>query len=74
MENAIEVRDLTVTYNQKPVLWNIGFSLPKGMMAGIIGPNGSGKTTLLKSIMGLLSPDSGDPSSTGMRFILILKY
>lgn len=59
MENAIEVRDLTVTYNQKPVLWNIGFSLPKGMMAGIIGPNGSGKTTLLKSIMGLLSPDSG---------------
>lgn len=59
MDNAIEVQDLTVTYSQKPVLWNIGFSLPMGMMAGIIGPNGSGKTTLLKSIMGLLSPDSG---------------
>lgn len=59
MEIALEVRDLTVTYNQKPVLWNVGFSLPKGMMAGIIGPNGSGKTTMLKSIMGLVSPDSG---------------
>lgn len=59
MENAIEVRDLTVTYDQKPVLWNIGFSLPMGKMAGIIGPNGSGKTTLLKSLMGLVSPDSG---------------
>lgn len=59
MENAIEVNDLTVTYNQKPVLWNIGFTIPKGLMTGIIGPNGSGKTTLLKSLMGLVSPDSG---------------
>lgn len=59
MKNAIEIRDLTVTYNQKPVLWNVGFTLPEGKMAGIIGPNGSGKTTLLKSIMGLVEPDSG---------------
>lgn len=59
MNKAIEIKDLTVTYSQKPVLWNIGFSLPEGMMAGIIGPNGSGKTTLLKSIMGLVEPDGG---------------
>jgi manganese/zinc/iron transport system ATP- binding protein len=59
MGNALEVNDLTVTYNQKPVLWNIGFSIPEGKMTGIIGPNGSGKTTLLKSIMGLIEPDGG---------------
>ncbi len=38
MSNAIEVNDLTVTYNQKPVLWNVGYAIPEGKMTGIIGP------------------------------------
>jgi len=55
---ALEVHNLTVSYNRKPVLWDIDFSLPQGQLIGIVGPNGSGKTTLLKTIMGLLEPDS----------------
>jgi manganese/zinc/iron transport system ATP- binding protein len=56
---AIEVHSLTVGYDQKPVLWNVDFSIPEGQITGIIGPNGSGKTTLLKSMMGLLPINSG---------------
>ncbi len=56
---AVEVHNLTVSYNRKPVLWDVDFTLPQGKIIGIIGPNGSGKTTLLKTIMGLLKPDSG---------------
>jgi len=56
---AIEVHDLTVSYNQKPVLWNIDFSMPKGRLVGILGPNGAGKSTLLKTIMQIIKPDSG---------------
>ena len=56
---AIETHNLTVTYNQRPVLWNVDFELPKGKIIGIIGPNGSGKTTLLKAIMGLVKTSSG---------------
>lgn len=56
---AIEVHNLTVSYNRKPVLWDVDFKLPQGKIIGIVGPNGSGKTTLLKTIMGLLKPDSG---------------
>ena len=56
---AVEVHDLTVSYNKKPALWNVDFDLPPGKIIGIIGPNGSGKTTLLKSIMGLLPLASG---------------
>lgn len=56
---VIEVHDLTISYYKKPVLWNVDFTLPKGQLVGIVGPNGSGKTTLLKSIMGLMSSDSG---------------
>lgn len=58
-ETAIEVHDLTVSYNQKPVLWNIDFSMPKGRLVGILGPNGAGKSTLLKTIMQIIKPDSG---------------
>lgn len=60
VENPIlEVHDLTVSYNRKPVLWGVDFTLPKGCIAGILGPNGAGKSTLLKSIMGLIPVASG---------------
>ncbi|QNL20626.1 ABC transporter ATP-binding protein [Hyphobacterium sp. CCMP332] len=55
----LEVHDLTVSYDRKPVLWGVDFSVPKGQIIGILGPNGSGKSTLLKSIMGLIPISSG---------------
>lgn len=58
-DDAIEVHDLTVSYDNKPVLWDIDFTLPQGEMIGILGPNGSGKTTLLKAIMDLIDKDCG---------------
>ncbi|MGQ0637603.1 MAG: metal ABC transporter ATP-binding protein [Planctomycetaceae bacterium] len=55
----IEVHDLTVSYDWKPVLWNVDVALPEGQIIGVIGPNGAGKSTLIKAIMGLLPIDSG---------------
>ena len=56
---ALELHDLTVAYDRKPVLWNIDLTLPQGVLTGIIGPNGAGKSTLIKSVMGLLPNSSG---------------
>lgn len=56
---VLEVHDLTVSYNNKPVLWDIDFSLPAGVLAGILGPNGAGKSTLIKTVMGLIQASSG---------------
>lgn len=56
---VLEVHDLTVSYDRKPVLWGIDFTLPAGVLAGIVGPNGAGKSTLLKAIMGLIGTGSG---------------
>ncbi len=56
---VLEVHDLTVSYEQHPVLWNVDLSLPAGKLIGILGPNGAGKSTLIKSIMGLITPTSG---------------
>lgn len=56
---ALEVHDLTVAFDRKPVLWNIDLEIPQGKIVGIIGPNGAGKSTLIKAIMGLLPLSSG---------------
>ncbi len=56
---VIEIHDLSVSYEKKPVLWDVDLSLPAGKLIGIIGPNGAGKSTLLKAIMGLLPLNSG---------------
>ena len=60
VDNAVvEIHDLTVTYNKKPVLWDIDLTLPAGNIIGVIGPNGAGKSTMIKSIMGLVPLSSG---------------
>ncbi len=60
VENPVlEIHDLTVSYDQNQVLWNVDLSLPSGKLVGILGPNGAGKSTLIKSIMGLIPPTSG---------------
>ena len=56
---ALEVHNLTATYQRKPVLWDIDFHLPEGQIIGMLVPNGSGKTTLLRNILGLMKPDCG---------------
>jgi manganese/zinc/iron transport system ATP- binding protein len=56
---AVEVHDLTVAFDRKPVLWNIDVTLPQGKLIGIVGPNGAGKSTFIKAVMGILPLSSG---------------
>ncbi len=58
--SAIEVRDLTVAYRDRPVLWDVDLEVPAGVLMAIVGPNGAGKTTLIKSILGLVRPAAGE--------------
>ncbi len=56
---AIEVNDLTVAYENEPVLWDIDLHVPPGVIMAIVGPNGAGKTTLVKAVLGLIKPAAG---------------
>ncbi len=57
--DAMSVRDLTVAYREKPVLWDIDLDVPAGKLAAIIGPNGAGKSTLIKAALGLVPSAAG---------------
>ena len=57
--HAIRVADLTVAYQDKPVLWDIDLEVPEGILMAIVGPNGAGKTTLIKAILGLVTSAAG---------------
>ncbi len=56
---AVFVRDLTVAYGEKPVLWDIDLDIPTGSLTAIVGPNGAGKSTLIKSILDLVPAAAG---------------
>src|SRR5687767_12655132 len=65
---AITVRDLTVAYREKPVLWDVDLDVPSGVLMAIVGPNGAGKTTLIKAIMGLIRAVAGTVSIYDMPY------
>ena len=56
---AIEIKDLTVAYHEKPVLWDIDLSIPQGLLVAIVGPNGAGKSTAIGIICDLTRKTSG---------------
>ena len=55
----LDVHDVTVAYQRKPVLWHVDLTLTEPTLLGIIGPNGAGKSTLIKAILGLVPLVSG---------------
>ena len=56
---ALEIHDLIVSYQKKPVLYGVDLAVPEGSMVGVVGPNGAGKSTLIKTVMGLVSHAHG---------------
>ncbi|MBZ8134271.1 metal ABC transporter ATP-binding protein [Afifella sp. IM 167] len=65
---AVHVEDLTVSYHEKPVLFDIDLNVPPGVMCAVVGPNGAGKSTLIKSILGLVKPTSGHITLHGLSY------
>ena len=66
-DTLIQVQGLNSFYGASHILRNIDFKVNRGETIGLMGRNGMGKSTLLKSIMGIVTPQSGDVHIKGQR-------
>lgn len=56
---ALEFRNVSVAFDDKPALIDVSFQLHQGEMIFLTGESGSGKSVLLRLAIGLLKPDAG---------------
>lgn len=56
---AIKVTGLTKRFDRTVAVDGIGFTVPRGQTAALLGGNGAGKTTTLSMLLGLLLPSAG---------------
>jgi len=55
----LEIKNLSVAYDELPILNDVNLQIADGEIYTIVGPSGCGKSTLLKAIAGLLPEYSG---------------
>jgi ABC-2 type transport system ATP-binding protein len=59
---AVTTEGLSYAYDRRaavPALDHVSLSIPRGVMASVVGPDGAGKTTLVKLLVGILEPGRG---------------
>ena len=56
----IELKNISLSFNNRQILDNISFTIREGEICGLLGPNGVGKSTIFNLIVGLLKPDYGE--------------
>jgi ATPase subunit of ABC transporter with duplicated ATPase domains len=56
---VLEAHDLKKGFDDRVLMHDLSFTLPRAGIVGVIGPNGVGKTTLFRMIVGQEQPDAG---------------
>lgn len=64
----VELKNLTIGYDNTPILSNINYTFEDNKIYGILGRSGYGKTTLLRTMCGILKPISGEILIDGKPF------
>jgi len=68
-DNLLLIENLNVSYGGIKAVKNISLSVPEGKIVTLIGSNGAGKSTILRSIVGLVSAESGTITFNGENII-----
>lgn len=66
---AIKTTSLTKYYGKSRGIVELNLSVDKGEFFGFIGPNGAGKSTTIRTLLGLISPTSGNANIFGKDII-----
>jgi branched-chain amino acid transport system ATP-binding protein len=59
LSNLLELRQLSFSYSDLRVLWDVDLEVRAGEIVTVVGSNGAGKSTTLKNVSRLVMPDSG---------------
>lgn len=57
-DDMVRISNLRITRASFEV-GDVSFTIPRGVVVGLVGPNGAGKTTMIHSLLGLMKPDAG---------------
>lgn len=60
MENSLSMRDVQISFGNKPALQNLSFEVREGEIFGFLGPSGAGKTTTIKLLTKQLRAEAGE--------------
>ena len=55
----LAVKKINIFYGKLHILWDLSLEVGRESV-GLFGPNGAGKTTLINSVLGLVTPVSGE--------------
>ena len=56
---AVHAEHLTVVRGPRTVLRDLGFTIPRGRITGLLGPSGCGKSTLVRALVGTQAKVTG---------------
>ena len=48
----LEIKNVTISYGERPTVRNFSMTLHKGEIASLVGESGSGKTTVIRAGVG----------------------
>ena len=69
----LELKNITKSFGDTPVLNGISLTLDKGRIMSILGPSGGGKTTLLNIILGITDATGGQKQRVALARTLVMK-
>jgi ABC-2 type transport system ATP-binding protein len=63
---ALRVDNVVKSFGTLMAVKGVSFTLESNQILGLLGPNGSGKSTLMKSMVGIITPDTGTITVQGL--------
>jgi len=66
MTSAVVIKGMKIVRDGKILIPNLGLSVPRGKVTGLLGPSGSGKTTIFRSIVGVQAIAEGSIQVLGL--------